>query len=139
LCTGDCGYFTAATAGDGEASVTALSASTPLQLHVVPASAIDTLSFASATASLAPNGGGSIAYTLKSSGAIVYTGGTELTCTSSNATVAAVAAGMTQLFASTLAASATTGSLAVGTGPAGTATITCSVGGQQASFDVTVH
>jgi hypothetical protein len=136
FCTGDCGYFTATTAGDGEANVTALSASAPLQLHVVPASAIDTLSFASATLSIAPNGVGSMAYTLKSSGTIVYTGGTELTCTSSNATVAA---SMTQLFGSTLATSTTTGSIAIGSGPAGTATITCSVGGQQASFDVTVQ
>jgi hypothetical protein len=136
FCTGDCGYFTAATAGGGEANVTALSASTPLQLQVVPTSAIDTLSFASATVSIAPNGVGSMAYTLKSSGATVYTGGTELTCTSSNSNVAAP---MTQLFGSTLAASATTSSIAIGSGSAGSATITCSVGGQQATVNVTVQ
>jgi hypothetical protein len=136
FCTGDCGYFTAATAGDGEANVTAVSASAPLQLHVVPASAIDALSFASATVSFAPNGGGSVAYTLKSSGAVVFTGGTELTCTSSNS---AVAAPMAQFFGATLAPSATTGSVAIGSGSAGTATITCSVGGRQATVNVTVQ
>jgi hypothetical protein len=136
FCTGDCGYFTAAAAGDGEASVTALSASTPLQLHVVPASAIDSLSFASATVSIAPNGVGSMAYTLKSSGAIVYTGGTELTCTSSNSDVATPSAAP---FGSTLATSATTGLVAISTGSAGSATITCGVGSEQATVSVTVQ
>jgi hypothetical protein len=136
FCTGDCGYFTAATAGDGEADVTALSASAPLPLHVVPASAIDALSFASATLSIATNGAGPMAYTLKSSGAVVYTGGTELTCTSSNPGVATVTP---QLFGSTLAASATTGSLVIGSGSAGSATITCGVGSEQASVSVTVQ
>jgi hypothetical protein len=132
-CLGDCGVFQATSLGSGTATSSAPGTTASATFTVLPASAIDHLSFASAavTASTA-QGSTTVGYTLSSGGNTVYDGGTGLTCVSSNGAVA------TPQPLNTRVGGDTSGSILVNAIASGTATFTCKVGNQAASVTVTV-
>ena len=132
-CTGNCVSFQADAIGDGQVEVTAATASASFVAHVVPVTAIDSIAFATTALEIASSGFAASFYTLRAGGATLFTGGTVLTCTSSNESVA------TELdLAEPLGPSGSSGMIGVSGVAPGVATIVCSANGQQATVDVLV-
>jgi hypothetical protein len=129
ICSGDCGYFQAVAAGDGEIDATATSAVTKATVHVVDASALDSFSLASTTAQMKTSDGQIVNYTMRAGSAVVYG---MISCTSSDTQV--VSSGVS---VGTPGNSASGGVVLLSANP-GTATVTCNVGQKRATLLVTV-
>jgi hypothetical protein len=131
ICLGDCGQFRAKQAGEGQVLLSAVSATNSLPVHVVAPSAIDALTFASASVETTVGGEPSLGFTMTAAGKTVH--GRAIDCASATPAVASLGS----LWASTLVEDKS-GSLGVHALAKGDATITCTINGHPASFVVHV-
>ncbi len=127
--------------GDGALTVSSGAASTTTKIPVVSGSEVDRLAFEEPSVTLAPGTVVEVAYALGVVGAKVFTAPAGLTCASSNSSVATGSVGGwpgAWLDASGWDPMSGGGMLSVFADAAGTATVTCSYGGAEASVEVTV-
>lgn len=131
LCFGDCSEFRAAAPGDGQIVMTAVSATTTATVHAVAVTAIDKVSFASASVDVAVGAEAGVDYTLSAAGRVVY--GRALQCDAATPGIVATTDG-----GGVVLGTATTGKLTVRGSAVGTTTITCTANGKSATLNVRV-